>query len=267
MRLTTYLLASVALGIPALSSCSSEIDMPDSASMQNENAAHDDKGIEAALRTADNFFSEIGEGTRATQRKVESVLPLYGNKTRAGEEAKPGIYLINYADNKGFAMVGASGNSDVIYAISEKGHLEPSDTLANPTLAAFFRGAEEHAALAAGDFGPVYPSDYVYVVTNQVVPMLNSNVGVWHEEAPFNKYSPVSNGVSAPVGNGVLALSSLLSYYEKDAPYPYAYSGREGNVNIDWSIINDITDESSAKVDQLALYFKILGNNKFLRAF
>ena len=266
----TILKLLASLIMVSLCSCSSELEEPPTVENDQPSKNKEIRSIEEALASADNLFSQLSEETRSLKRTVSTVQTITSLKTRANADSEPILYLVNYENNGGFALLGANRNSSDIYAISEKGHLEMRDTLNNPGLALFIRNAQSDAERSSMELQDShYPYDYVYVIDGKAEPMLHSNVSLWHQKAPFNNYCTLSGTSThtddAVVGDAVLAFAGLLSYYEKDAPYPYAYSGKEGNLNIDWSIVKEIDSEAHPKINQLAKYFKILGGSEFLK--
>lgn len=72
-----------------------------------------------ALNRADALLSQIGDPTtRSKTRKVKSVEYLTNTLTRSGT-IDTTLYLVNYENNGGFALLGADKRVRPIYAISE----------------------------------------------------------------------------------------------------------------------------------------------------
>ena len=93
--------------------------------------------LEAALRTADQFFNQIGAATRSNGRRVGSVHYITPDiQTRA--ETDTLMILINYEGNQGFAFMPNPKYSYDIYAISPEGTLDYSDFDSNPILRDFY---------------------------------------------------------------------------------------------------------------------------------
>ena len=97
------------------------------------------------------------------------------------------IYLINYADNSGFALIGANKEAYDIYAISDEGRLNTTDTIGNEPLKVFLEKAIFHAAgMANAPASDAETQDQIvvggfqYTITNQVEPMLTENVAKCH---------------------------------------------------------------------------------------
>lgn len=77
--------------------------------------------MQTALDRAERMLAKI-EGGKTRSRRVASIRYLnIDGKTRAEGSIDSLYYIINYADNGGFAVTGADTRLDGIYAISEEG--------------------------------------------------------------------------------------------------------------------------------------------------
>lgn len=129
------------VGFAILASCSQE-NIPISPTEFNETPSNPYRiTLKEALKTADNLMSQIEGGkTRSSFRTVNDVRTMTLPKTRGDvDPIDTAFYIVNYADNKGFAVLSADKRLDPVYAISERGSLHESDTIDNPALGVFFR--------------------------------------------------------------------------------------------------------------------------------
>lgn len=217
-----------------------------------------------ALKNADALLGELGEGetTRSAERKVESV-EYY---SRPGTRALGGdtlLYLVNYADDAGFALLSADSRLRPIYAISDEGSMSFSDTTYNKGLALFARGVEAEitslpnlpyipvdSLILKPDF-PVNPKvDTLRSVKDRVRPMLTTYQRNWNQVAPFNKYCYTSTGEEAQVGCTAVAAAQIMAYHK----WPEQY----GIYTFDWDEIN------AGNIDMLARFLRLLGNSENL---
>lgn len=125
--------------------------------------------LKEALRTSDKLFRTLEGKTRSAGRVVESVSYLADEKTRGSVESVDTMfYIVNYANNQGFAVLSADRRLDPVYAISGSGSLNESDTIGNPALSVFFRqmratGAGLNDSTTAPGIVDIYPTgDYGY---------------------------------------------------------------------------------------------------------
>ena len=101
--------------------------------------------LKQALLYAENSINGINPTTRSAERKVKST-EIYVAKpaTRSAEDTEVSFYLINYEDNKGFAMVSTDSRATPVYAYSDEGNLTPYDLENNPGLQIFMEGTIEN---------------------------------------------------------------------------------------------------------------------------
>ena len=210
-----------------------------------------------ALKNADALLGELGEGetTRSAERKVESV-EYY---SRPGTRALGGdtlLYLVNYADDAGFALLSADSRLRPIYAISDEGSMSFSDTTYNKGLALFARGVEvdvENAIVSSPSI--TSPTDSLILfkrVIREVEPLLNYYQSRWSQGYPYNQYCFTYDGRSAYVGCAAVAAGMIMSFYK----HPASYAG----YTFDWDAMN-----SGQNYENIARLLHLLGDNNNLQ--
>jgi len=232
-----------------LASCNNEIDdfnLHD----ESEKCMIEDARLTEALNRAERLMSRIEGGTRSSVRLIESVEYIGGNQLTRGGSVDSLYFLVNFSDNKGFAVLGATEDNGGVYAISPEGHLEMEDTVDNPGLAMFFAGLP---SVPGGR--PIISIDstlidkpihfYTRDLSTEMKPVLSKSVAAWHQWTPFNnECNP--NGTNYPAGCAPLAVAMIMSYYQ----WPTSYNG----VVYDWNKINSAWTSSeiiSAKIPKL----------------
>ena len=210
-----------------------------------------------ALKNADALLGELGEGetTRSAERKVESV-EYY---SRPGTRALGGdtlLYLVNYADDAGFALLSADSRLRPIYAISDEGSMSFSDTTYNKGLALFARGVEVDVenAIAYSITNPGLIDTIVPFkrVVREVAPLLNYYQSRWGQTSPYNQYCFTDDGRPAFVGCAAVAVGMVMSYYK----HPTSYAG----YTFDWNAMN-----SGQNYENIARLLHLLGDNNNLQ--
>ncbi|MBR4887009.1 MAG: C10 family peptidase [Muribaculaceae bacterium] len=212
-----------------------------------------------ALKNADALLGELGEGeaTRSTERKVESV-EYY---SRPGTRALGGdtlLYLVNYADDAGFALLSADSRLRPIYAISDEGSMSFSDTTYNKGLALFARGVESELVGFPDNPLPFNPSDSsIYnpiipdfggtYIKSKVAPLLTPSVREWGQGLPYSSQCFTSEGYQAKVGCAAVAVGQIMSYHS----WPQSYNG----ISFYWNSINN-----GGSYMNLAQFLRQLGN-------
>ena len=206
------------------------------------------RSLDDALACADELFAQIdGSATKSSTRVVKTVDFLMDSKTRSGKRDTL-MYVINYEDNRGFALVGKSFASRGVYAISNKGSICLDDTINNVGLSMFINTYINDALLSS--IIPVDKPIYVYLLKRKVEPRLPNSVAAWVQSHPYNVYTPVINGHQSVVGCVPLAVGMLCRYYQ----YPEYLN----NQLVNWpAIIEENTDEISKLL-------AILGSREYL---
>ncbi len=185
-------------------------------------------------------------GTRSgsMKRDIESIQYLSTPSITRSNVTDTVLYLVNYSNNAGFALLGATQNSEDIYAISADGKLQIEDTTFNKGLQMFIQSAENHAtAMATSGLVDV---SYIYGIKRSCGVDFPESVAKWNQTAPYNKYCPTVNGKQGYVGCGALAAGMLMAYYK----HPTSINGRALN----WSNIvdNNNTDDIARFLEDLA---------------
>ena len=191
--------------------------------------------LDEALAYADEWFAQMDEPTRSEGRRVRNVEYVRSTtRTRAGDTDTL-MYLVNYEDNRGFALLGRPATSKAIYAISEEGSLDMSDTVYNKPLAMFMASAREDAQISLPNSLTIPgtpPWDKLIHprrLVRWVHPLLPENVSKWSQEAPYNRDCPDVDGKKGLVGCGPLAVGMLMAYYQ--------FPKKLDTLNLDWENI------------------------------
>lgn len=221
-----------------LSSCTQE-NPADSASVQDVGTAEHFVSAEKAVEIARAYV--VSHDTRSSVLNVSNIETLGVKPTRSGEpddDVLWGYYVINFENNSGFALVSADSRNMPVYAFSDEGSLNLSDTINNPGLREYISGLP-YSLPASGDpalegslpnglesFDPgLQPSPITR--TKEVPPLLYHTIRMWSQWAPFNKYCLTPSGQQSVVGCVPLSTGMIMSYYDS----PTEYKG----YSFDWS--------------------------------
>ena len=271
MKKLLSLLVCVLLGAP-LVGCrddADDIETKKTQTTQQKTRIALDEAVENALM----FISELEEcetgATRAVGRRFASVEYVTSKETSTtcatrsvtSDEGNADtlLYLINYADNGGFALMPADRRLDAVYALSNEGSLSMSDTTYNKGLAMVMNSIRRNLSIPPIPFKPEpdIPEDKIQLYRS-VARKINTNVAKWGQSTPYNQACPIdgSNGERSVVGCGPLACAIITSYYE----YPTQFE----NTSIAWS---HIKSGDTTEIATLAQYLHWLGEPQRLAAF
>ena len=102
--------------------------------------------------------------TRASARNVKSIDNIKRRVATRSNGNNSGYYLINYDDNQGFAIVSSYKCDNPVFAFSNEGNLNLSDTASNLGLAAYLNSLPDNSVQGTGgDPNPTGPDS---IVTN-----------------------------------------------------------------------------------------------------
>ncbi|MBO4964807.1 MAG: C10 family peptidase [Muribaculaceae bacterium] len=220
--------------------------MPSAVETQNQYSIP----VSEALNIADAFMSNIEGETRAT-RMVSKIEVKTSSKTRSlTNGADTLLYLINYSDNAGFALVSADRRLPAIYAISDEGHFEFADTLQNPGLSFFMKTVDNSISYSMDNWSDVIIPDSVnwnkgYYdqfknVYDMYTPKLKPAMSKISQNYPFNNYC-FWKGKKKVAGCAPVGVATLMSFFQ----WPESYKGYE----IPWDEIREVENNlAMAKV-------------------
>lgn len=209
--------------------------------------------LDEALSEANDFFAKIEPvKTRKGTRTVGDVKIITSPKTRSGSTDTL-LYVVNYDDNNGFAILGADKRALPVYAISETGHFEVTEN-SNIELQNILNLYENDANTRVnfGDSISLPPGynppdvslwgDSKEVIIKPMISYFQSRVSAYGE---YSKYCKNSKGEPAMSGCVPTAVEIIMSYHR----WPKKYK----TYTFDWDKINN------GDVDQVARLLQFLG--------
>lgn len=144
------------------------------------------------------------------------------------------IYVFNFEDNDGFALVSASKNTEALLAITDNGNCNPEEKSGNKGFEEFVEMAKEYVANAMK--APILrkPSNPVIETKDSIVyayrgiePYLRVNWGQMYPEGEFCKY-----GIA---GCGNTAMAQIMSYFSYPTSINLTYAGADIDTqNLNW---------------------------------
>ena len=213
------------------------------------------RSVTEALEAAEAWFIQMDSlnATRSTiKRTVESISYLTSQLNSRATSTDTLFYLVNYENERGFALLGAPSGASDIYAISDEGHLSMSDTTYNEGLRMFMEAALKDASTNSVG-GLVAP--YYYGITRKGGTPLPETVSKWNQTAPYNQCTPLNSANKhGVVGCGPVATGMILANYR----WPNSIDG----IPIDWNAIIDSNDYY--KVSQL---LELIAGSKYLASY
>ncbi len=242
------------LAIPLLiSGCAAENDL---APVVERNHSRHRISEARAVKKAENMLQQISESKQTRSSMPEAKISYMTTpRTRStSEEVLPDtlLYIINFGDSEGFAVVSTDNRTRPIYAISDEGSIDLSDTTYNKGLKSFFDGVkiDYSSSIAVWPGDSVMPglgsgddyelSPYVFC-TDIIYPMIPKPVRKWNQKKPFNSsLRPTESTDNPAVGCGAVGTGMIMTYFK----HPQKYYG----IPMDWNAITgeDYTNKAIA---------------------
>lgn len=171
-----------------------------------------------AIEIANNAINSISKGkTRGLthERQISSIetINISKNHTRNCNINEPdkSVYIINYKNDKGFAIISKDKRFRSLYAISDTGHIEMSDTISNRNLAMFFNGVENDMIKTSNNEPTLQSMNGVtYILNPQVSPLIWNVPRQWGQGYPYNACCYTAEGDTAQVGCAAIACGLIM---------------------------------------------------------
>ena len=182
--------------------------------------------FEIADQAKDMFFNQ--SETRSGQSRIvdkDNLRVICNSKTRSNTSDTL-IYVVNYKDNEGFAIVSAVQGTDELLGITEMGNYD--DAVAeNPGLSLFMEMAEKYIREITRFSGDPFIETTTTLI-GSVSPLISVK---WGQEFPEGLYCP--NTIS---GCANTAAIQICSYYQYPTSMNLTFSQRErDHITINWT--------------------------------
>lgn len=195
--------------------------------------------------------------------------------TRAGESDDTLYYVVNYADNAGFAIVSANEEAPDgarLIAVTESGSYTAGEKTDNEGFN-MYMGMVERSII---DLEPIkrdslaindeVVEDY-YSDWTTVGPYIQVKWGQgryqfgYNPNYPYNKYFYDNQNNLCPAGCTTVAIAQIMSYYRKPEHYTVTYDGSNVRKAFDWDVINACVGGvgyvwSTDTADMIAVWFR-----------
>lgn len=242
--------------------------------LPEESVSVEKRSFQEALKVAQGA-PEIfgGTTTRGELKQVTLANTQYiiGEATTRNEAPDTLMYVFNYEDNQGFAVVSANKSTEALIAVTEQGTYNEETETNNPGLALYMDMAKNYVARSgAGSFigGGGLPlteekTETTTTITADYGPLLEVR---WGQEEPYNTYCYSSSNQLSPTGCVATALAQIFSYTEYPTSMTINFnSSNIHTLNINWNTFkghfcsNDACSCTSTTHTQLAEMFRQIG--------
>lgn len=197
--------------------------------------------IDLAQSEAERLFPPQG---RADVRvaKVSGLKAVCDNNSRG--ESDTLIYVVNYDDNKGFALISATGAEQPVLAVVPEGSYDPAVGTDNPGFNLFMAAAKENAQESSNKQGVVNKKRIrrdTTVITKYGPAQRVKYCHKWGPGDVFGKYC--TNG---DAGCAVVAAASIISYLHRADTTRFYYTYPKADVSYEDIIWGELRRHQSS---------------------
>lgn len=208
---------------------------------------------------ASNTRGQIAPTGPIVESRYETEIPYYNEASKKVETT--GIYVMNFPNDGGFAIMSSDKRLPSLIACSDKGNLPQDAVLEEPGFVNFLvkaRNFIENHSWYLSDLVVIDPNEggtstLYYTVYGDWETKLYGGNGLcpvkWGQGEPYNKYSPSILGNKTPAGCVPAALAQFMAVYK----YPSTYAG----YYFDWNAMTaypygiQCTDNAQDKIARL----------------
>lgn len=251
MKITKYFVITVLVSLFAFS-CSDEfgrIDEPIVSKVQNLAGR---RSFEEAIQIAENAIgmlekSEVKTRGAATMRRIslpETHVVRSGSETRTACGIDTLMYVFNFEDSLGFAVVSTNRATPGLIAITESGYYNPEEEQENKAFEMLMGNALLFVSKSRYIRPPVdtLNHDTLYDMVESIWPLVPVR---WGQKSIYGSLCPNDYAGCAPV-----AVAQALSYFGHLDSLAMTYSGHDINIQyLDW-----------VDICKHKLYYKFMGN-------
>ena len=226
-------------------------DVADNLTVQTESDANVTKELpkyrtyEEALAVAQDAIGLLGESSTTRSGKPRTVNTsdvqyiLNSSSTRSDGEPDTLMYVFNYEDNAGFAVVSANRATEELIAVTEQGNYVAGEETGNGGFDLYMDLAESYVSgkIQPTSTGPAELTQIKtveYRDTTWYGPYLTVE---WGQGDPYNLYSYTEDGYHAWAGCMATAVAQIISFYEEPKQMQITYDGSNSNLSLNWSSI------------------------------
>lgn len=219
----------------ALASCNSDeptsVDITSPGVASSETLRTESEAIDIATRSLNEFYPTEARSSRDLSKM--NVVLLQDNASRNTDTTNP-LYVVNFGDNTGYAIVSANKSVDPLLAITESGTISSLDNIENPGVKIFVNDAMRLKGTPIDTIGTkldVYRNDTVYQVNKTIFNRIRVS---WGQRIPEGLLCP--NRISGCVAT---AGAQALSYFKYPTEISLTFPERSSeSISLNWTLLN-----------------------------
>lgn len=250
------LFLSTLVGCVLMSSCSDDAHEFFTNESEKQTTVSNIRTVEEAIDIVSDNYGQLfnTSSSRSFNLKEADVIVLGSNRPSRSGVPDTVIYVVNFGDNSGFAVVTANKECTPLLAMTDTGEIHDIESIEIPGLKAFMNASIAYASGPNPNIDPIKPPTpdneepckwFESIVTSTFINHKPRVKVTWNQSFPLGHY--YSNGLCGCV---VTAGMQALSYYELPKSINLTYPERDkGQETIDWSIFKISKEETTLNPD------------------
>ena len=199
---------------------------------------------EAVEMLEENNATRSGKPRVVSTNSVQYIV--HTSSTRSSKGSDTLMYVFNYENDEGFAVISANRETEDLIAVAEQGHYIVGEDTENKGFELFMNMAEEYIKttkednpiIMANNDGPVDMCELVHITRKRLINSYGPFVTTrWGQDAPYNQYCVTDTGTVIAAGCLITAVAQILSYYEFPTQIAINYEGGAYTLPLNWSEI------------------------------
>ena len=230
---------------------------------------------EEALAVTQDAIGLLGENSTTRSGKPRSINTadvqyiINTSSTRSTEKPDTMMYVFNYEDNAGFAVVSANRATEELIAVTEQGNYVAGEETGNGGFDLYMDMAEEYTSIPKPplkdsiDDGMEEFTEFRMFVdrdTATVGPLVSVR---WGQDWPYNKACPIQDGKRTKAGCVATAIAQIMTYYKHPSSFIATFQPTDYVQQLDWDEIlahkytENATDETCSQCNPTSIHHVI----------
>lgn len=247
LQINTLFIILASFGLLA-ASCTSIVDPAYDGEMQSQEHKSNIRTVEEVIDIAEKSLMKFGIETKSgiPSRTINrsNVQVLYNTATKSLPHEDTLMYVVNFNENQGFALISADRRDPELLILTESGNFDGRKT-ESPAFNMYFQNiltelSQEKSASST------MSNDYDEMVFNRVDTTTNVTtsgellVSAWHKYAPYSNYCTTSANINTNAGSGPVLLAKLLASFEYPTFIPLTFaSSPTSTLFLNWDQMSD----------------------------
>ena len=205
---------------------------------------------EEALAVAQEAIGMLGESSVTRSGKPRTVSTddvqyiMNTSSTRSDEEPDTLMYVFNYEDNAGFAVVSANRATEELIAVTEQGNYVAGEETGNGGFDLYMNMAQEYVRLVKPPLKDSIDNgmeEFTQIREEYDIDTISYGPYLqvrWGQYWPYNRFCYITSEQKAPAGCVATAIAQIMSYYKNPNSMVIDYDGNSETLQLDWNMIN-----------------------------